>query len=165
MPTSPHLRSKKNHGTEKEGVQFLLKKGPEYQVVSAPIKQRVLEILELDNTHTPRCFDLIRVVNHRGRVPRVRLSNVRRLLAAKKLRLLEVKTTKKKIWDEQLGGFFFGATKSEYQIARKLGDLYKFAFVVLQKKNSYGTHFHVELTLEEVQRRTLRKRIQYQVNF
>jgi len=163
--TSPHIKSARNHGTEKEGIRYLLGAGGGYHKVSSDIKRRILDLLSIDQSnHTPRCFDLVRVRNHRGRTPRLTLQSVEPLVADGKLRLIEVKTTKAEIPDATLSGFFFGATQSEYKIAKRLGDSYAFAFVVLNKQNVFGTFFHVELTLAEVTRRTLRKRIQYQVN-
>jgi hypothetical protein len=80
------------------------------------------------------------------------------------LRLVEVKATKKAIADENLHGFFFGATENQYRVAKLLGDRYKFAFVVLSPKGDRPPFF-VLLTKEEVDERTKTKRIQYQVNF
>jgi hypothetical protein len=76
-----------------------------------------------------------------------------------------MKTTKKAIKDENLNGFFFGATEREYAMARALGDKYVFAFVVLNSDNVHSRPFFILLTLNEVERRTRAKRIQYQVNF
>ena len=76
-----------------------------------------------------------------------------------------MKTTKKAIQNASLHGFFFGATEREYDMARALGDRYLFAFIVLNSANEYGRPFAVLLTLEEVERRTQKRRIQYQVNF
>jgi len=76
-----------------------------------------------------------------------------------------MKTTKKAIQNASLHGFFFGATEREYDMARALGDSYLFAFIVLNSANEYGRPFAVLLTLEEVERRTQKRRIQYQVNF
>ncbi|HZD80269.1 MAG TPA: hypothetical protein VE646_09550 [Actinomycetota bacterium] len=76
-----------------------------------------------------------------------------------------MKTTRKRIRDESLLGFFFGATEREYDMARTLGDRYLFAFIVLNDTNDYGRSFAVLLPLDEVERRTQKRRIQYQVNF
>ena len=78
--------------------------------------------------------------------------------------LVEMKTTKKPIKDAGLAGFFFGATQREYDLAAKLGDKFRFAFVVLNSANVYGKPFAVLLTLTELEHRTRAKRIQYQVN-
>ncbi len=64
-----------------------------------------------------------------------------------------------------MNGFFFGATERERAMATKLGDMYRFAFVVLTDVNDYETPFAVLLTLEELERRTRPWRVQYQVNF
>jgi hypothetical protein len=81
------------------------------------------------------------------------------------LSLIEMKTTRKPIKNESLNNFFFGATEREYEMARTLGNRYLFAFVVLNGANEYGRPFAVLLTLEEVERRTRKSRVQYQVNF
>jgi hypothetical protein len=78
--------------------------------------------------------------------------------------LVEMKTTKKPIKDTGLAGFFFGATQREYDLAAKLGDRFRFAFVVLNSANAYAKPFAVLLTLQELEHRTRSKRIQYQVN-
>ena len=78
--------------------------------------------------------------------------------------LVEMKTTKKPIKDAGLAGYFFGATQREYDLAAKLGDKFRFAFVVLNTANAYGRPFAVLLTLTELEHRTRNKRIQYQVN-
>jgi hypothetical protein len=80
------------------------------------------------------------------------------------LRLIELKATKKAIKNAALNGFFFGATKREYDLAAALGDRFLFAFVVLSSDNDYRRPFFVLLTLEQLERRTRTKRIQYQVN-
>ena len=77
--------------------------------------------------------------------------------------LVEMKTTRKPIRDESLGGFFFGVTQSEFSLAEKLGDRYYFAFVVLNDKNVYGSEFFVLLNYEELKRRIRVQRTQYQV--
>lgn len=79
--------------------------------------------------------------------------------------LVEMKTTKKPIRNNQLNGFFFGATEREYAMAEALGARYVWAFVVLSQDNDYGRPFFVLLPLSEVERRTRAKRIQFQVNF
>ena len=76
-----------------------------------------------------------------------------------------MKVTKKPIRDETLNGFFFGATERERAMATKLGDKYRFAFVVLNEVNDHGKPFAVLLTLQELERRTRPWRVQYQVNF
>ena len=78
--------------------------------------------------------------------------------------LVEMNTTKKQIKDAGHAGFFFGATQREYDLAAKLGDKFRFAFVVLNTANAYGKPFAVLLTLQELDHRTRAKRIQYQVN-
>ena len=82
----------------------------------------------------------------------------------KRIVLVEMKTTKKPIKDAGLAGFFFGATQREYDLAGKLADKFRFAFVVLNSANAYGKPFAVLLTLSELEQRTRAKRVKYSVN-
>ena len=76
-----------------------------------------------------------------------------------------MKATKKAIRNTALNGFFFGTTDRQYQLARSAAGRYCYAFVVLNDDNDYGQPFYVLLSLEEVERRTQSKRLQYQVSF
>ena len=78
--------------------------------------------------------------------------------------LIEMKTTRASIADEQLAGFFFGATAREFDLAERLPDRYLFAFVVLDETNSKGRSFVVLLTLAQLEARILRRRVQFQVD-
>jgi hypothetical protein len=72
---------------------------------------------------------------------------------------VELKTTKKKL-PNLPKGFFFGATQSEFEIAEKLGDKYKFCFVSLHEE----TKGYVLITLEKLNKIIRTKRIQFQIN-
>lgn len=78
--------------------------------------------------------------------------------------LVEVKTTHKPIRNTALNGFFSGTTDRQYQLARAAGHRYRYAFAVLNSTNDYGHPFCVLLTLDEIERRTGSKRLQYQVS-
>jgi len=75
--------------------------------------------------------------------------------------LAEMKTTKKPIKDAGLAGSFFGATQHGHNLIAKLGDKFRFVFVVLNSANTYGNPFAVLLTQPELEHRTRSKRIQY----
>lgn len=78
--------------------------------------------------------------------------------------VVEAKTTKKPVKGPGLRGFFFGATKNEYDLAQLLREKFRFAFVVLSEKNEQGQHFFELLTLEQVEQMTRTKRVQFKVN-
>jgi hypothetical protein len=59
--------------------------------------------------------------------------------------------------DSGLRGFFFGATKNEYDLAQLLREKFRFAFVVLSEKNEQGQHFFELLTFEQVEQMTRTK--------
>ena len=93
----------------------------------------------------------------------ITIDNVEEHLSS--IRLCEIKSTKAAIQDDALNKFFFGATETEFALARALGSHYLFLFVVLNSNNTYGRPFFVPLTLAQVENRTRARRVQYQVNF
>jgi hypothetical protein len=138
----------------------LLTRDLRFQVVSTPIKRRIIELLPVAGEWGIQTFDAVMTPEPR---PPITLDGIQDQLAA--MVLVEMKTTTKSIKNSLLNGFFFGATEREYSMARALGEQYRFAFVVLNNLNDYGRPFCVLLTLAEVERRTRQKRTQYQVNF
>jgi hypothetical protein len=156
---SKFTKSKSNSGTEKEGPGLLLSDA-RFQVPKLATKRRILEMIGKTEAFGIQTFDAIMTPEP---APPITAETVDGLFPT--LRLIEMKTTRKRIRDESLLGFFFGATEREYDMARTLGDRYLFAFIVLNDTNDYGRPFAVLLPLDEVERRTQKRRIQYQVNF
>ena len=157
--TSKFTKSLSNKGTEKEGISLLLTDA-RFQVVDLPTKRRILELIDKPGAFGIQTFDAVMTP---GPAAPITLGNIDEVFAT--LRLIEMKTTRKRIQNASLHGFFFGATEREYDMARTLGERYLFAFIVLSDTNEYGRPFAVLLTLDEVERRTQQRRIQYQVNF
>lgn len=122
---------------------------PRFQVVDLRTKRRILQLIGKPGSFGTQTFDAVMTPEP---VPQITLENVD--VHFPTLRLVEMKTTRKKVRNERLEGFFFGATEREYEMARTLGDRYLFAFIVLNDANDYGRPFAVLLTLDEVQRRT-----------
>jgi len=159
---SKFTKSESNKRTEKEGLRLLLADG-RFQRVDVPTKRRILDLIGKSDRFGIQTFDAVMTPE---RVEPIDVGNVDVLFPS--LTLIEMKTTRglrRNIRDEHLEGFFFGATEREYDMARTLGERYLFAFVVLSTANDYGRPFAVLLTLDEVERRTRSRRIQYQVNF
>jgi len=156
-----HGKSKRNRVVEKAGLQDVLLKDLRFQAPTTETKKAILKGLGLGDTklYGPQSFDAIMLPQ--PTVP-IDVSTLPRYLD--QIILVEMKTTKKPIKDAGLAGFFFGATQREYDLAAKLGDRFRFAFVVLNSANIYGKPFAVLLTLSELEHRTRAKRIQYQVN-
>jgi hypothetical protein len=159
MADSKFTKSQSNQGTQTAGLSLLLS-DPRFQVPNIATKRRILELIGKSDRFGVQTFDAV-MTSQPG--PPVSLETVEGSFPD--LRLIEMKTTKKPIQDETLRGFFFGATEREYEMAQTLGSRYLFAFVVLNSLNSYKRPFAVLLTLDEVQRRTRARRVQYQVNF
>jgi hypothetical protein len=150
-------KTKLNNAREDEAVSVLLQADACFQRPDSKARKRILELMGLAG-YSVRAFDLVRTETP---APPLSLDNVHEHLSS--LTLIEVKATKAPIEDQNLYGFFFGATDNEYQLARKLGERYKFAFVVLRPKSGQAP-FYVLLTHAEVEAKTRTKRIQYQVN-
>jgi hypothetical protein len=160
-PGDQFTKSKRNRGVEKAGLQDVLLCDQRFQAPTTETKKAILKGLGLADTklYGPQSFDAIMLPRAELLVEEANLS-----LYLDKIILVEMKTTKKPIKDASLAGFFFGATQREYDLAEKLGDRFRFAFVVLNSQNIYGKPFAVLLTLQELEQRTRTKRIQYQVN-
>ena len=156
-----HGKSKRNRIVEKAGLQDVLLKDLRFQAPTTETKKAILKGLGLGDTklYGPQSFDAIMLPQPTEPIDG---SSLPRILD--QIILVEMKTTKKPINDGSLAGFFFGATQREYDLAAKLGDRFRFAFVVLNSANIYGKPFAVLLTLQELEHRTRTKRIQYQVN-
>ena len=145
---------------EKQG-QVLLLRDPRFQAVDKECRTRILRLLGIDlkERYGPRSFDLIMTDLP---VEPITIDNVQELIDA--IRLVEMKTTRKAIKDEQLAGFFYGATENEYRLAERLGDRFLFAFVVLNRANRFGAPFAALRTLKEIEAQTKSKRTQFQVS-
>jgi hypothetical protein len=154
-------KSKRNRVVEKAGLHDVLLKDLRFQAPTTETKKAILKGLGLGDTklYGPQSFDAIMLPQPTEPID---VSTLPRYLD--QIILVEMKTTKKPIKDAGLAGFFFGATQREYDLAAKLGDRFRFAFVVLNSANIYGKPFAVLLTLSELEHRTRAKRIQYQVN-
>jgi hypothetical protein len=123
-------------------------------------KRRILELIGKTESFGIQTFDAVMTTEPTGPLTADTIDGF-----FPSLRLIEMKTTRRAIQNDSLHGFFFGATEREYEMARTLGERYLFAFLVLNSANQYGRPFAVLLTLQEVERRTHKRRIQYQVNF
>ena len=156
---SKFTKSLANSGTEKAGISLLLA-DQRFQVPNLATKRRILELIGKSEAFGTQTFDA--VMTPRAEPP-ISVENVDGLFPD--LRLIEMKTTRKPIQNASLNGFFFGATEREYDMARTLGERYLFAFIVLNSANEFAQPYAVLLTLDEVERRTRKRRTQYQVNF
>jgi hypothetical protein len=152
-------KSLSNRRVENRGLALLLE-DPRFQAPDLPTKRKIIELLPVKGEFGIQTFDAVMTETP---MPAITAENLNQHMSS--LRLVEMKTTAKRIQDQNLNGFFFGATEREYAMAKALGHQYLFAFVVLNADNVYGRPFFILLTLEEVERRTRAKRVQYQVNF
>jgi hypothetical protein len=157
-PSSDFTKSHRNRGVEREGLSLLLR-DRRIQAVDLATKRAIIQQLPVGEFGI-QTFDAVMTPSP---VESITTDNLHRYID--RMYLLEMKTTKKPIKNGALNGFFFGATEREYEMARVMGERYRWAFVVLNDQNDYGKAFFVLLSLEEVERRTRAKRVQFQVNF
>ena len=141
-----------NNKSEKEALIFLVESDVNFLNPDKESRKIIMEMLDIDKKFA-RAFDLILIPGHTN------LEQVIQLKKINEITLVELKTTKKKLIDLP-SGFFFGATESEFALARQLGEQYKFCFVSLHKESSK----FVLLTLDELNKIIKTKRIQYQIN-
>lgn len=141
-----------NNKTEKEGIDFLISENPQFLNPDTESRKVIMELLNIDSRFK-RAFDLIMIEGHYNQESLIELHKNDRIT------LVELKTTKKFLPNNPKG-FFFGATENEFDIAKQLGDKYKFCFVSLHEESkSYSL-----LSLSEMNSIIQNKRIQYQIN-
>jgi hypothetical protein len=141
-----------NNKSEKEALTFLIESDNNFLNPGKESRKIILDMLGIDKKFV-RAFDLILIPGHSNLEKVIQLNKVEDII------LVELKTTKKKLVNLPRG-FFFGATESEFSLARQLGNQFKFCFVSLHSE-SKG---FVLLSLEELNKIIKTKRIQYQIN-
>lgn len=155
------IKSKLNAGTEARAHDFVLL-DPRFQKPSRDTKNRILDLLRLAlGAWSAQSFDLIMVDPPPTEV--IGLRNLDQYID--RITLVEVKATRSKaVKDIRLNGFFYGSSKTQYDLAEAAGERLVFVFVVLTETNIYGKPFFAVVPFEELERRTRTKRVQYQVN-
>lgn len=141
-----------NNKSEKEALIFLIESDVNFLNPDKESRKIIMEMLDIDKKFA-RAFDLILIPGHTNLEQVIQLKKINEII------LVELKTTKKKLINLP-SGFFFGATESEFALARQLGEQYKFCFVSLHKESQK----FVLLTLDELNKIIKTKRIQYQIN-
>jgi len=156
------LKSKLNAGTEAKAHDFVLQ-DRRFQKPDNQTKKMILSLLDLDQgSWSSQSFDLIMSESPLG----LRITPESAASHIDDITLVEVKSTRStQVKDVRLNSFFYGSSKTQYDLAHAAGDRLVFVFVVLTDSNAYGKPFFVVAPFSEIERRTRTKRIQYQVNF
>ena len=141
-----------NNRTERAAIDYVMSSDPTFLNPSLESRKRILQMLGLPARFS-RAFDLIRVPGHINSESEITLAE------AGAVTLVELKTTQKCL-PQCPTGFFFGATENEFELARRLGDQYRFCFVCLHPE---ALGFSL-LTESELQALIRTKRTQYQIN-
>ncbi len=143
--------TRSNNSTEKEAIEYLLNENSNFILPDKESRKNLMEIFNIDKRFS-RAFDLIYIKDAK---PETHIF----LQKKEDIIFIELKTTKKKLPNNPRG-FFFGATENEFNLAKQLGNKYKFCFVSLHKESvSYAL-----LSQEELEKLIKNKRIQYQIN-
>jgi len=139
-----------NLKTENEGLRYVLRENKNCILLNKQDRQEIIETFKIDKKYA-RAFDAI-LLKKRSMAKKIKINPTTAML-------IEFKTTKKKLI-ENPRGFFFGATKNEFELAKKLGNKFRFCFVCLHPKSrSYKF-----LTYSELKKLIKAQRIQYQIN-
>jgi hypothetical protein len=146
-----YLITRSNNVTEKEALSYLLAQDSDFILLDAAGRKMLLEMFNIGHNFS-RAFDLVYLKNSGS-------NNAITSDDKDNIVFIELKTTKKYL-PHNPQGFFFGATKNEFDLAEKLGEQYKFCFISLHKDSlSYSL-----LTTTELTSIIKTKRIQYQIN-
>lgn len=143
----------RNNHTENVGLQHLLDSEPEWFVPDSKSRRAILEALGLEKRFS-RAFDLVWVKGRQRTADEASM-----IVSPQNITLIELKTTRKRLPGNP-SGFFFGATDNEFQLARRLGDAFRFCFVCLHP----DTHSHKLVSYLDLETLIKVKRIQYQIN-
>ena len=138
----------KNLNTEKEGIVILRTLVNGFMVPDKEQRLHLYNILDIDYKKYSRSVD--GVIIH---VP-----TFEEVSSKEDFTLVEIKTTNSKSVTELPYGVFFGFTKNEEDLFKKL-DNYRLCIVHI------GLRKHILLTYKEYESLIRNKRIQYQINF
>lgn len=141
-------RNLNNLKTEKEGIQILRQKVPNFYVPSSEERKKVYQVLGIDYRKYSRSID--------GLI--LQVDSINDVKTEDDVTLVEIKTTKAKNATELPFGVFFGITKNEEDLFKAKKN-FRLCIVHSVTKN------HVLINYEEYLKLIQNKRVQYQVNF
>lgn len=144
----PRERNLNNLKTEKEGIQILKEKIPEFYVPNKEERKQIYEVLDIDYRKYSRSVDGL--ILH---VPSI--SDVK---SQYDVTLVEIKTTKAKNAKELPYGAFFGITQNEEDLFKSKSN---FRLCIVHSINREYVLIKYNEYLDLIQN----KRVQYQVNF
>ena len=140
--------TKSNNATEKEAINYILAKESNFILPDKESRNSLMKLFGIEKKFS-RAFDLVYIQD-------IKPNNTISIQNKNEITFIELKTSKKYLPNNPKG-FFFGATENEFNLAKKLGDSYKFCFVSLHKDSLS----HAILTLTELEKIIKTKRIQF----
>lgn len=143
-----------NNRLEKDGIEFMKQYRTGYFSVDNRERKHILDLLGQPHTFS-RAFDMIYIPRFEGTIVTQETIDTH----IDEIILIELKVTRK-LLPESPKGFFFGATRNEFRLARKLGEKFRFCFVCLHPESRSAK----PLSLSELKQIIRTRRIQYQIN-
>ena len=143
-----------NNRLEKDGIEFMKRHRTGYFSVNNKERKHILDLLGQPHTFA-RAFDMIYIPRFEGTVVTEETIDTH----IDEIILTELKVTRK-LLPESPKGFFFGATRNEFRLARELKERFRFCLVCLHPESLSA----ITLSLAELKQIIRTRRIQYQIN-
>lgn len=143
-----------NNVTEKEGINYLIEEQTGFFKIDKAMKKELLDRVNIPHNFL-QSFDMVYIPKLKG----IQFEKDYIETHLDEILFVELKTTKKYLPNNPKG-FFFGATENEFNFGKILGVRFRFCFVCLNEKSPS----YVLLTIEEIEKMTRNRRIQYQIN-
>lgn len=150
-----YLITLSNNKTEKEALNLLLSERPDFLTLDSKGRKAILAALGIEPRFS-RAFDLAKIEGHLRGETQVEVVNPATIT------LFEIKSTKELLPDLPRG-FFFGATKNEFDLAELLGERLVFCFVSLHPDQPAAKRI-AYLSFTQLKSLIRTQRTQFQVN-
>lgn len=143
-----------NNKLEKDGIEFMKQHRTGYFSVDNPERKHILDLLGQPHTFS-RAFDMIFIPRFEGTLVTQETIDTH----IDEIVLIELKVTRKFL-PASPKGFFFGATRNEFRLARRLGERFWFCFVCLHPQSLSAQ----SLSMSALKQIIRARRVQYQIN-
>jgi len=143
-----------NNRLEKDGIEFMKTHRTGYFSVDNRERKHILDLLAQPHSFS-RAFDMVYIPRFEGAVVTQETIDTH----IDEIVLIELKVTRKHLPNSPKG-FFFGATRNEFRLGRRLGEKFRFCFVCLHPESESA----IPLSVAELKEHIRTRRVQYQIN-
>jgi len=133
-------------------MEYILSVDKRFFVPDLASRKKILELHDLGHNFI-RAFDMVMFRNEIENTDEIEIEDIKDII------LVELKVTKKELPNNP-DGFFFGATENEFNLAKELGNRFRWGFVSIHENSK---SFSL-LTMNELESKIKHKRTQYQIN-